>query len=419
MRRRVVALVVAIGLAGCNLATPSPSVSDRPATIASLTPALGLTWSIAPDVELPADAFPIDSNPPTGPEHPNTAGHPGHFPGQSVIEDVASIGERVVAVGYEGLAGEWRARAWSSSDGLSWRLASIDDRPGTFAVGIVRTPRDGFVAVGWAGADAAAWTSPDGVIWARSLIEREPRTITPAPAERMRAVVASSDGLVAGGSAGPELGDRHARFWRSTDGRSWSVVADDGPAFANAEVAALVSPGGSGFLALGRLGPGGRPSGSIAWTSPDGQSWHRIDDGALASGLAVSVITTATGFLAVGSDADEREAVAWASSDGQAWTRAPKEESRLHFGEKVRMTDVVATDRGYVAIGNYVGVQFGTGTSWLSTDGLHWAQAPDQPTFGQAEPEAIAPWHDGLVIVGSRGAPDNYIPSVWLSPGLP
>jgi hypothetical protein len=50
---------------------------------------------------------------------------------------------------------------------------------------------------------------------------------------------------------------------------------------------------------------------------------------------------------------------------------------------------------------------------------LHWTQAPDQPTLGQAEPEAITTWHNQLVIVGSRGAPDNYIPSIWLSPALP
>jgi hypothetical protein len=83
------------------------------------------------------------------------------------------------------------------------------------------------------------------------------------------------------------------------------------------------------------------------------------------------------------------------------------------------MTDVVTTPAGFVGVGNYVSLQYGTGTSWLSRDGLAWTQAPDQPTFGQGEPEAVLAWRDRLVIVGSRGAPDNYIPTVWLSPGLP
>ena len=114
-----------------------------------------------------------------------------------------------------------------------------------------------------------------------------------------------------------------------------------------------------------------------------------------------------------------REAVAWSSADGVSWTRAPREESRLHEGEKIRMTDVIATAAGYVGIGNFVGVQYGEGTSWLSTDGLTWRKAPIQASLGQGEPGAVVAWRDGLVMVGSRGAPDNYIPTAWVSPTAP
>jgi hypothetical protein len=74
---------------------------------------------------------------------------------------------------------------------------------------------------------------------------------------------------------------------------------------------------------------------------------------------------------------------------------------------------------GFVGIGNFVGVQFGDGTSWLSRDGRAWRQAPLQPALGQGEPEAMAAWRDRLVMVGSRGGPDNYMPSVWISPNAP
>ena len=37
-------------------------------------------------------------------------------------------------------------------------------------------------------------------------------------AERMTTVIATPDGFLAGGSIGPELFERHARFWRSADG---------------------------------------------------------------------------------------------------------------------------------------------------------------------------------------------------------
>ena len=82
------------------------------------------------------------------------------------------------------------------------------------------------------------------------------------------------------------------------------------------------------------------------------------------------------------------------------------------------MTDVVTLGDELVAVGNYVGVQFGTGASWTSRDGLAWTMGPDQPALGQVEFEALIAGGPGLVAVGSFGAPDNYIPRVLLSPGL-
>ena len=102
-------------LGGCSLlggpASPTPYVAPP-----TFRPAFGLTWAMAPGVELPSEAFEVSSNPPTGPEHPDTAGHPGHFAGQSIIEDAAASpsGDRLVAVGYVGLVAEWRARSWTS-----------------------------------------------------------------------------------------------------------------------------------------------------------------------------------------------------------------------------------------------------------------------------------------------------------------
>ncbi|HEX7950236.1 MAG TPA: hypothetical protein VF494_07790 [Candidatus Limnocylindrales bacterium] len=456
---RLAAVVAAALLLGACTAPATPSPAPAVTPWPTLTPAFGLTWQIA-DVERPDDAFAIPSNPPTGPEHPGTAGHPGHFPGQAVITDVAVSGQRLVAVGFVGIGGTWRADAWSSSDGRTWAVDPIDEAGWTFAVAIAVAPDGTFVAVGRKDREAAAWRSPDGVVWTPAVVGSLSATdaarpggspgagsspgpgsspgagSSPAPggspgpggsaeparpldqAERMTTIVTTDEGLVAGGSVGPELGERHARLWRSADGLAWQPVPDDPAAFAGAEVASIV-PRATGYVALGRLGTGGRATGSIAWHSSDGLTWSRIDDPALAAGLAVSLVATPDGLLAVGSDGDEREAVAWSSADGTRWSRARSEPARLHFGEKIRMTDVVVTASGYVGVGNYVGVQYGTGTSWLSTDGLHWTRAPDQPTLGQGEPEAVIAWRDRLVIVGSRGAPDNYIPSVWLSPRLP
>jgi hypothetical protein len=80
------------------------------------------------------------------------------------------------------------------------------------------------------------------------------------------------------------------------------------------------------------------------------------------------------------------------------------------------MTDVIATSNGLLAVGNYVEMQYGTGVSWLSSDASHWQESPSQPAMGQVEPSAVVSIGDRFVMVGTFGAPDNYIPRAWLSP---
>jgi hypothetical protein len=416
------ALSATTALAGCTTAPPNPTPTGSPTAanpIAAPTPAaaFGLTWGLVEEVALPEAAFAIPTDLPTAPTGPGTAGHPGHFVGQSIVRDVVVSGDRLVAVGYTAVEGNWTADAWTSTTGTSWSLSTIDDRTGSFATSIADRSGVRVVAVGWSGSEAAAWTSSDGGTWARAGVHRLSSGFRVGEPERITTVIDTPAGLLAGGSAGPELGARQARFWRSADGTSWTPIADSA-SFEGAEVVAI-TPVPSGYLALGRLGTGQRATGSIAWLSDDGETWRRVDDAALASGLVAAVAVTEGGVLAVGSDLDEREAVAWTSVDGETWARAPQEASRLHSGEKVRMTDVLAAEAGYVGVGNFVGVQFGTGTSWLSADGLSWQQAPLQAALGQGEPEAVTTWGERLVMVGSRGAPDNYIPSVWISPNVP
>ena len=319
-----------------------------------------------------------------------------------------------MAVGYVGIEGRWTALAWISTDALHWSLAPIDATTGSFAEAVADGP-DGLVAVGRSGPDPVAWTSPDGRTWTRRAV---PTLGDGSDWERMTAVVRTGDGFLAGGSVGPELGDRHARLWRSADGATWTPVPDD-PSFAGAEVSALLSDAterspsaGPGRASAGRArSPGPRPTASTGATP--------IPTGALRDGLAVALAAAPDGSLvAVGSDVDEREAVAWRTTDRSTWVRAPTEPSRLHAGGKIRMTDVVTLGDELVAVGNYVGVQFGTGASWTSRDGLAWTIGPDQPALGQVEFEALAAGGPGLVAVGSFGAPDNYIPRVLLSPGL-
>jgi hypothetical protein len=289
-------------------------------------------------------------------------------------------------------------------------VAQIDSADPSFAQSVASNATGEVVAVGWRGSLPAAWISQDGETWTAADVPRlgdEP--------ERVITVTATDAGWIAGGSAGPELGTRRPRMWASTDGRAWRAVPDLTD-FADGEVATILRHEG-GYLALGQLGTVQYPSGSVAWQSEDGQDWTRIDDPALGTALvAAGAIGQDGRLVAVGTSLDAREAVVWSSADGLSWERLPEEESRLFYGQKIRMTDVIATPGGWVAVGDESSLQRPNGKSWLSTDGRVWTEAPLQPSLEHAEVLGVASLEGYLHAVGTFGAPDNFIPTAWLSP---
>ena len=380
----------------------------------STPPVPGLSW-VKADVARPIDAFAEPSAEPTGPSGPGTAGHPGHFPGQAIVDDVVATPDWLYAVGYVGIDGVWTAIDWRSTDGRSWRVETVDATPASFAVAVTAgagSTSGSVFAAGRSGPEPVVWAYAGRGTWNRYEL---PTLSRGAERERAVAIAATPGGLLVGGSVGPELGDRRARFWWSPDGSVWEALPDD-DAFAGAEVVAIEPRGQHGFVALAHLGTGQRSTGSIALVSDDGVTWRRVDDPALAGGLVNGVTTDADGALiAVGSDLDERAALVWRSTDGgETWQQAPSEPSRLYEPYKIRMTDVVTTPGGLVAVGNYVGLQYGTATSWVATDWTHWTRAPNYPALGQGEMLAVARGGPGLVATGSFGAPDNYVPTIWL-----
>jgi hypothetical protein len=369
---------------------------------------IGLDWARAASVERPKN-FEVD---PSAPAYTGT--HPIlRISGQAMMADVVGLpGRGFVAVGY--VPPSWVPASWTSPDGSDWTIHPMGATDFTFPVAIAARDDGPVIAVGRSGSEPVAWTSDDGIAWIRHSVPTPEDSDVP---ERMTAVVATDRGFLAGGSAGPELFDRHARFWISEDGVEWQPVPDDPAAFANAEVRSVAgSP--DGYVAVGVVGTAQEPTGAVAWTSADGTTWRRVDDSALDGGIAVSVIAAPFGgFVAVGSDLDRRNAVAWTSPDGRAWTRAPDEASREHPGGFAWMTDAVAAGHGVIAVGDYQGLQRGTATAWVTSDGAHWERAHTAPVQQQGEFYAITPGGPGVIVVGSFGAPDSYVPTVWLSPG--
>jgi hypothetical protein len=394
---------------GAILAAVSGCASAVPPTIAqpSDQPVLGIDWGRASSVERPTN-FEVDPQ-----ASAYTGAHPIlRIPGQAIIADVTRLPfGGFVAVGY--VPPDWVPAAWTSSDGLNWPIHSMGTTDFTFPVSVAAGAAGTAVAVGRSGKLPVAWTSTDGIAWEQHPV---PRLDGSDVAERVTTVVVGEGGYVAGGSAGPELLDRHARFWTSVDGVEWQAVSDDPVAFANTEVRAITAFGDD-FVAVGVVGTAQEPSAAVAWTSADGSSWTRVDDPSFVDGIAVALTPAPFGGLvAVGSDLDRREAVAWTSPDGRRWTRSPSEASREHSAGFAWMTDVVAIGDVVIGVGDYQGLQRGTATSWVSHDGVTWVQARSAPVQQQGEFYAITPGGPGAIVVGSFGAPDSYVPTIWLSP---
>ena len=201
-------LLITFALVGCSgqTSTPPPSAPS---------PVRGLDWGRAASVAKPTEGFALPS-PGTSfgnTDGANRLGHPLHFFGQAAMADVvARPSGDFVAVG--SVFPGWHPVAWTSGDAQTWQIESMGDSEFTFPVALAVGSDGGIVAVGRSGLRPVAWTSADGLEWT----EHEVPTLGTGIAERMTTVIATPDGFLTGGSVGPELADRHARLWRSTDG---------------------------------------------------------------------------------------------------------------------------------------------------------------------------------------------------------
>ena len=395
MRYLVVVAILAVAV-GCQAVPPTAAPSNPPV--------LGIDWGRTLGVELPPN-YQETVAPDFQQVHPIL-----RFAGQAVPSDVTQMGGKLIAIGY--VPPDWTPAAWTSSNSLDWAYHQVGTTAFTFPVALTTGPQGGLVAVGRQLDHPVAWTSADGASWQLHVVP----VLGGMNAERMTAVAATRFGYVAGGSAGPELFERHARFWTSNDGVTWETVTDDKTAFADAEVTAI-SAIGDRLVAVGWLGTAQHHTGGVAWTSSDGRRWTRVDDPAFKDAAAASMIVAPFGgLLAVGSDIEKKAALAWLTADGQHWQRVTAGD----YGDRrnLWMTDVAAVGDRVVAVGSSQATQRASGTSWVSADGITWEQAHPAPILEQLELLAVSAGGPGAVAVGDFGGPDSAVPRVLLSPGI-
>ncbi|WP_248963700.1 WD40/YVTN/BNR-like repeat-containing protein [Sphaerisporangium perillae] len=190
-------------------------------------------------------------------------------------------------------------------------------------------------------------------------------------------------------------------------GKSWELGRVTGPAgYQPAGSAGLVTGGAGRWLAAGTEAPGAAgPSARGMWTSADGRSWTAVDPSRLSAFWSGDRITdvarTAGGFVAVGSTTLQDGGygpVAWVSPDGQSWTR-------VDTGE-IGATDKVRAIRAVVAKGDAVvaladpGKGDTTSVILRSPDGGRtWLRTAAALPGVRPEPGALAVADQGFLLV--------------------
>ena len=274
---------------------------------------------------------------------------------------------------------ETQAAVWRSDDGISWmRVPHVDafsEASGGAVMSDVALGESGLVAVGLVYGQAEPfatyrWGGEGG-----------------NPSEPRDVVV-----------------DVDAAVWRSVDGLTWRRVGADNEAFGGDTVRQsmiAVTAGGPGFVAVGQ--EGFDILGYDEWTptpasNTDGRN-HVADN----------------------------VAAVWTSPDGETWTRVESDPSMAHSGGEVTgwatMFDIAPYTQGLVAVGRDVWVTTSEARRirvhegaavWLSADGLSWRRAVDVDTFAWPDMHAVTVVGDGMLVAGG-GMPVYDSAGTWTS----
>ncbi len=321
-----------------------------------------------------------------------------------------------------------------STDGMAWNL-QLPLGAGAEIHGLAATPAGvlavGDITVGSTGSDAASWFSKDGLAWTAAsggaaLAPAAGRTI------RMNGVTSTGSGWLAVGEEDTacELNCDTASavravVWTSPDGLTWSR-RPDGPSLAHAAMSAVVRLG-TGFVAVGgapdRVSTSQVPEHAVAWTSTDGRSWSRVADSALfhapagtdqTFGDTMSGIATDGKHLVavgtVGTQGDVGSALAWTSTTGRAWQRGTATDFL-----NGQLFSVAAVPGGFLGTGPS-GTDSCLGGIWSTPDGATWTCVATDSSIGGFAAYAAAASPTVMIVVGLPTPDVSIQSSIWTRP---
>ncbi|MEJ7803423.1 MAG: hypothetical protein WKH68_08645 [Candidatus Limnocylindria bacterium] len=315
---------------------------------------------------------------------------------EQLMLDVERLGDGFVAVGRESNGPISRAFVLHSADGLRWTHApgGADQFLGTEFHRLDRVAERLF-ALGSVSTDdrggsrgAVAYTD-DGQSW----IETSGNFEETRPSS-----------LAGNGSELLLIGTRNSDIrplaWRSPDGDTWTRVELQLPVNPAQADMGTVASFGDGYLALGSLTVGSTAA-PVVWRSSDGVSWscQLLDPAGFDSAQPFELHRAGSAWLALGIAGNAGGfgascpgyPIAWASQDGLSWSAA--------LGRDGPISD------GGIGFGSGAEqfIAIGRGRSWTSRDGMSWTL--HEPSDGApVGTDALAVGPDGrLVAVGTRG----------------
>jgi hypothetical protein len=258
--------------------------------------------------------------------------------------------------------------AFGRTDGIR---RVIEGGPGLIAVGVVvdevsenavSPPED----EGFYYTHGAVWVSSDGLTWDRvgdeTVFSGVPNQFGTDYNQVVTDIARGTTGYVAVGWTSTLSGDTDAPIWFSEDAIRWERITGQSEELADVEFVSVVATD-EGYLAVGEQ----------AWSSPDGRTWERVDEGGLDPDLSGRVVAVENGFAMAatrnmdGNFLTRSDLVFATSPDGAVWSATPITADRGH------VSGPVIIDGRYV-VGGYDSVGY---THWVSDDGQQWQRLGD------------------------------------------
>jgi hypothetical protein len=237
--------------------------------------------------------------------------------------------------------------------------------------------------------------------------------------------------LVAAGST-VSVGENDAAVWRSTDGRTWSLVTGQsdlgGPG--EQQINGINPVKGGGFIVVGSDTSSGSADAAV-WLSPDGTQWSKVSSPALGgpgkqSMNRVASTGTPVGTLGVGSTTNSedgtQDGAIWKSPDGgHSWQLLPVEQFGGPGDQDIKRVAVLKSGitTGFVAVGTSTLNGDSDAAVWTSSDGIDWTRAPDpNDELGGSGNQGMADvqsFGDELIAAGFDTSKNGRDGAIWTS----